>query len=374
MEQTVNFYELLELSQTASPAEIKKAYARKIRQYPSEQFPEQFQQIRKAYETLSNEQSRTEYNRYMNNNGMYGRLIEEANQYMDSGNFQSALNILKQLLSEYPDDSTIAFQIVVCQYQLSQFQNAKRGISKLILEDPQNETYRLYLARINDGLGDDSAAASEFEKLIRLNRDEVVYYLEYSYVYTGRKQFAQATFILQRYMNRKKHFTLNDFPILSELYFLTHLTNDQQLRQELLYIIQSLPTNDSERTNLCYMLIDSASQADPNHPAIPEMMHMIETINRGRDSDINKWLLENSNFSNDHSDWYDQSTGTYSDKGSLAVAIIVGIILSILATPFVGIIAGIIYYYKARQVHAFLKGLGCFVLIVIGIIFFIAFL
>ncbi len=47
-----NPIELLGLQDNASKTDIKKAYLQKIREFPPDKFPEQFKQIRQAYETL----------------------------------------------------------------------------------------------------------------------------------------------------------------------------------------------------------------------------------------------------------------------------------------------------------------------------------
>lgn len=54
-------FEILELSETASDAEIKKAYLKKVRQYPPEHAPEKFQQVRDAYEAIKTEKLRLSY-------------------------------------------------------------------------------------------------------------------------------------------------------------------------------------------------------------------------------------------------------------------------------------------------------------------------
>jgi len=51
-------FEILELSETANDVEIKKAYLKKVRQYPPEHASEKFQQVRDAYELIKTEKLR----------------------------------------------------------------------------------------------------------------------------------------------------------------------------------------------------------------------------------------------------------------------------------------------------------------------------
>lgn len=54
-------FELLEVEDDATDEAIKKAYLRKVREYPPEQDPAAFQRIREAYEHVKTEKSRREY-------------------------------------------------------------------------------------------------------------------------------------------------------------------------------------------------------------------------------------------------------------------------------------------------------------------------
>lgn len=64
---TQDYYKLFNISENATEADIKQAYARLIRQYSNETHPEEFMHIRKAYQTLSNPASRRQYNELRNN-------------------------------------------------------------------------------------------------------------------------------------------------------------------------------------------------------------------------------------------------------------------------------------------------------------------
>ncbi|WP_456279026.1 J domain-containing protein [Bacillus sp. AK128] len=56
-----NYYKVLGLSETATDADIKKAYFKKIRQFPNETHPVEFQLLTKAYKILSDQEQRTHY-------------------------------------------------------------------------------------------------------------------------------------------------------------------------------------------------------------------------------------------------------------------------------------------------------------------------
>lgn len=56
-----NPFELLAVSADATDEAIKKAYLQKVKEYPPDQAPEQFQAIRRAYEAIQNHKARLAY-------------------------------------------------------------------------------------------------------------------------------------------------------------------------------------------------------------------------------------------------------------------------------------------------------------------------
>jgi DnaJ-class molecular chaperone len=56
----LNPYKILDISRDATDVEIKKAYFKKIREFPPEKDPEKFKEIRAAYEQIRSSTSRAE--------------------------------------------------------------------------------------------------------------------------------------------------------------------------------------------------------------------------------------------------------------------------------------------------------------------------
>jgi len=58
--KAANPYMVLEVDRKASLAEIKRAYFKRVREYPPEEHPQQFKKIRNAYEQLKSPEKRAE--------------------------------------------------------------------------------------------------------------------------------------------------------------------------------------------------------------------------------------------------------------------------------------------------------------------------
>ena len=92
----VNPYELLGVASDASEADLKTAYHRQLRQFPAHSHPQEFQQIRAAYETIR--QAATHQGDPLRPAPLLGQLDPEALAALDSKVRQSCALTLQDLL------------------------------------------------------------------------------------------------------------------------------------------------------------------------------------------------------------------------------------------------------------------------------------
>lgn len=72
-----NYYRTLGVSENATDVEIKKAYVIKIRQFPNETHPEEFQLLTKAYKTLYDPEQRNHYDAWLEERRAVTRISTE---------------------------------------------------------------------------------------------------------------------------------------------------------------------------------------------------------------------------------------------------------------------------------------------------------
>ncbi|RKZ54058.1 MAG: molecular chaperone DnaJ [Candidatus Parabeggiatoa sp. nov. 3] len=91
-------FDLLGLPENATDEAIKKAYLQKVRQYPPERAPEQFQKIRAAFEAIKTQQQRLKYQLFHHEPPSLNALLEHAQQ---SGTPQRpTVELMTQALAE----------------------------------------------------------------------------------------------------------------------------------------------------------------------------------------------------------------------------------------------------------------------------------
>ena len=71
-------FEILGVSEDVADEMVKRAYLLKVKQYPPELAPEQFQQIRGAFEAIKDARSRVKYQLFNQPEADFDKLLERA--------------------------------------------------------------------------------------------------------------------------------------------------------------------------------------------------------------------------------------------------------------------------------------------------------
>lgn len=155
-------YRILGVSPTASLEEIRRAYAALVRRFPPLHAPERFQEVRRAYEILSDPDRREQYDVYFR--------YREATSMMKRGEWQGAIRALKLVLAIQPDLDEARFLLGMCFLHLEEHAEAVRTFQVLTKRAPDNPYGWLGLGQslFSQGLHDDDwelleVAAEAFE-------------------------------------------------------------------------------------------------------------------------------------------------------------------------------------------------------------------
>ncbi|EJQ46706.1 hypothetical protein IEQ_03895 [Bacillus cereus BAG6X1-2] len=386
----LTYYELLEIEQSASQDEIKKAYFRKIRMYSNEKYPEEFKQLTKAYEELMNEEQRAVYDRSIQNGGEYDLLLNQALNYKNGSEYQEAIAILNDLLINYSDSSDVRYHLADCYYELGWFTDAKTAIQELIFDYPSVIEYHFLLFLIYRDQQEYSKAIAQANKLIKLQPQSPYPYRHLSDIYINMEQYDNAIKALERRLSNCTP-GLEDMLLLIDLLYLTNGQGRGDYCARVGERVKRVPQNDEEKQAVINMLLNQTDEIDITHSCLPQIVRIIQDMNQNENVEISNYLhdLEQQMEINDYNgmettDYSSQSNynnnsevaanvvhenntnynASYASRGSIVVAIIVGIIFSFIGTPVVGIIAGFIYYFFAEAIW---NMIGCLVAIIIVI-------
>lgn len=169
----LDFYMILGIEKTASNKEIKKAYVQKIRQFPPDQYPEEFKEIRKAYETLNDPKMRLEYDTMSD----YGEEIE---QHLEAGlaavgqeDYEGAIQHYKRILLIQPKLNYVRNYYALALSYKGEHNKALAQFLRLAQEESKNALYQYNLGMEYSKLERHAEALSFIREALRLDPENI---------------------------------------------------------------------------------------------------------------------------------------------------------------------------------------------------------
>jgi curved DNA-binding protein CbpA len=166
-------YEVLGVGKTAGGAEIKRAYFTLVRTYQPDRFPEEFKEIRAAYETLKDEKKRAEYDAIGDLPPAAASLFHEAQRFDRLGRRGQAAELYQLILKRHPGLDTVREQ-----YALSLAADDKPGKAAEMWEElcrrqPGNPRYGRKLGQCYLDRGWNKKALAETRRALALDTSAI---------------------------------------------------------------------------------------------------------------------------------------------------------------------------------------------------------
>jgi curved DNA-binding protein CbpA len=167
-----NYYEVLGIEKTAAPEEIKRAYFGKVRQFPPERFPEEFKELRTAYDTISDKAKRAEYDESGALPEAILPLLYHARAAGKKGNYGKAAELFKTILQIHPE-----LDKVRQEYAWTLEEDGKNGKATEVWEylceqRPANAEYARDLAASYNNRGWRKKALPQYRKALELDKSD----------------------------------------------------------------------------------------------------------------------------------------------------------------------------------------------------------
>lgn len=99
-----NYYQTLGVRKNATPTSIKKKYIELVKTFPPENYPEEFQAIRKAYEVLRDPEQRSQYDRACSGLKTVDDLLTEIGQTLEQRKWPEAKAMIINACRQYPEE------------------------------------------------------------------------------------------------------------------------------------------------------------------------------------------------------------------------------------------------------------------------------
>jgi preprotein translocase subunit SecA len=178
-----NYYEILESSIAASAIEIKKAYFKMVRKYPPDRCTNEFMEIREAYETLSNEKTKKEYDMFASMSNMIRIDFERAKKFLEDGEISYTISILENILMREPE-LLIPKSLLGEAYMMNgNSGKAVKTYEELVEEEPENAGFIGHLAHAYLERKYNRKAIKAYVKAIKYDEDNISLWLGLSDAY-----------------------------------------------------------------------------------------------------------------------------------------------------------------------------------------------
>lgn len=193
-----NYYEILAITKEASKEDIKRAYFKLVRKYPPDRFEVEFMSIREAYETLSNEETRKQYDSINNLGSNMKEEYSLARTYLDEGDLISAIKILEKLAKA--DSKMLIVKALLAESYLKNNNSGKalKIYEELTSVEPKNAAFAGYLANAYLHRGWQKKAIIAYDSAIELDNDNISLWLGLSGAYIKDNEYWDARNVLER--------------------------------------------------------------------------------------------------------------------------------------------------------------------------------
>lgn len=199
-----NYYDVLGIDQKASQIKIKKAYFGLVRKYPPDHYPDKFMEIREAYEALSNEETRREYDDTIILSPILKAEFEYSRKAFREGDLKTAIKGFEAVVKREPD--SFLAQDLLGQAYLANGNSVKaiRMFEKLTRKFPDNASFMGHLAESYLDRGWHNRARDAYEKAVKLDEDNIAFWLGWSETYRIADEFEGQRHILYKALDKAK--------------------------------------------------------------------------------------------------------------------------------------------------------------------------
>lgn len=235
------YYKILGLEQGAELAEIKRAYFKLVRQFPPEKDPEHFQQIRKAYEKLTQKDTKAQGPSFEALEEPLARgMMIQITEARESGDDILFRDTCQEAWKYFPDKIQFLYLLAIAQRQCGNTGKAVKNAELLVKKEPENPWFWRELAFSYMERGYTQKAFPALEKAFDLGIRDKDFILLYSGECAEYGETEKAYSMLSQMVANPKDWEKEDLPEYMEAYMALILLDGEQETTRFLEIGTSL--------------------------------------------------------------------------------------------------------------------------------------
>jgi curved DNA-binding protein CbpA len=250
-----DYYATLKIDKSAGQTEIKKAYFALVRVYPPDKHPEEFMQIREAYEVLIDENTRSQYNAIDTMPDIVKMYFKEGQIALEAGEVEDAIRLLEQVIKSYPHFSVVNSLLGEAYLQNDNSGKAIRIFESLVKKEQNNAGFVRQLAHAYAMRGWRNKAITCYEKALTLDEDNISLWLGLIECYLEGKEFNQARETILAGLEVSNKEGWDNLPLYAHIINADIFSeNPEDLQKHLAEMKKKALENEEEQTNIGWYL------------------------------------------------------------------------------------------------------------------------
>jgi len=245
LQDSATYYGQLGISEQASKMEIKKAYFSMVKKYPPERYPEEFKKYRKAYEILTDNNAREQYDRLAKIPLKYQQLYEFAMAAMEHEDYDSAIKQLKNVVKSHPELLIIKSLLGEIYLRNNNSGNAIKIFESLVRQEPGNAIYHGQLAHAYHMRGFTKKAVAQYQKALSMDSDNISLWSGLSLLYRDSEDWETASETLENGIGKFQENNPDNLPLHIQAIFVGINRQDSDAISRHLNIVKKSVTNGS---------------------------------------------------------------------------------------------------------------------------------
>jgi curved DNA-binding protein CbpA len=218
-----NHYEFLGVERTATPEEIKRAWAKLVRIHTPDKDPDGNRQLNEAKATLLDPSAKQDYDSLLDYGDEITELLERAIQAESDEFWDDAIDAYTEILAFHPSNHAVRNKLALCQSYSGNPRAAVKTLEQLIARIDTVALYWSNLAHILSDVADsgDSAALHRsqgaFERAAELEPFNAAHQIALSRHWRHRKDYKKAEHHIELAVSADGQLDLDDLEALFEL-------------------------------------------------------------------------------------------------------------------------------------------------------------
>lgn len=210
-----NLYKILGTRSNIGQDRIKEKYIDKLREFPPETYPEEFQEIRRAYEVLKDPKKRKQYDMKRKYGDNIEKTMEDIMYLMLIGNFKEAKRLLKSIRLIYPEVMAIDLMLAEVSLGLEEFEEFDLIIEDLLEKSDSEEKQDIIFIKFGmlNSKGYNSEALRVLNQGMVYITDMTEYHMLRIKVFIDVEDYNKAWVEFKHIMSPSQSYTIEDLDI-----------------------------------------------------------------------------------------------------------------------------------------------------------------